>query len=65
VTPGYIETDMTTALSEEVRDAFASQIPLGRVGQAAEVAAVVTFLASTESGYVTGQTLGVNGGLNM
>jgi 3-oxoacyl-[acyl-carrier protein] reductase len=65
VTPGYIETDMTSALSEEVRDAFAAQIPLGRVGQAAEVAAMVTFLASTESGYVTGQTLGVNGGLNM
>ena len=65
VTPGYIETDMTTALSEEVKDNFAAQIPLGRVGQASEVAALVTFLASEESGYMTGQTLGVNGGLNM
>ena len=65
VTPGYIETDMTSALPDEVREQFAAQIPLGRVGQANEVAALVTFLASEEAAYVTGQTLGVNGGLNM
>ncbi|MBL93247.1 MAG: 3-oxoacyl-[acyl-carrier-protein] reductase [Myxococcales bacterium] len=65
VTPGYIETDMTSALPDEVRDQFAAQIPLARVGQAGEVAALVTFLASEEAAYLTGQTLGVNGGLNM
>ena len=65
VTPGYIETDMTDALPEEVKDGFAAQIPISRVGQANEVAATVVFLASEEAGYVTGQTLGVNGGLNM
>jgi 3-oxoacyl-[acyl-carrier protein] reductase len=65
VAPGFIETDMTRSLSEAQRAAYLSQIPLGRFGSAEEVAHTVAFLASREAGYITGQTLHVNGGLYM
>jgi 3-oxoacyl-[acyl-carrier protein] reductase len=65
VAPGFIETDMTRALSEAQRAAYLSQIPVGRFGTAEEVAQTVAFLASRETGYITGQTLHVNGGLYM
>ncbi|MEM7403008.1 MAG: 3-oxoacyl-[acyl-carrier-protein] reductase [Myxococcota bacterium] len=63
VAPGFIETDMTTQLPESTKEAILSQIPLGRMGTAQEVAATVAFLASQEAAYVTGQTVSVNGGL--
>ncbi len=63
VAPGFIDTDMTRALSEEQRDALAGQIPLGRLGQVEDIAQAVAFLA--EAGYVSGETLHVNGGMYM
>lgn len=65
VTPGYIETDMTSGLSAEVKAEFTKQIPLGRMGSPADIAAAVGFLASDEAGYISGQTLSVNGGMLM
>jgi 3-oxoacyl-[acyl-carrier protein] reductase len=65
VAPGFIETDMTRALDEAQRAGYLSQIPVGRFGAAEEVAQAVAFLASREAGYITGQTLHVNGGLYM
>ena len=65
VAPGYIETDMTSALPEEARAAMLGAIPLARPGTAADVAAAVAYLASDEAAYVTGQTLRVNGGMYM
>jgi 3-oxoacyl-[acyl-carrier protein] reductase len=65
VAPGFIETDMTRALHEAQRAAYLSQIPAGRFGTVEEVARAVAFLASREAGYITGQTLHVNGGLYM
>lgn len=65
VAPGFIETDMTRGLNPEQRAAYSSQIPLGRFGDAADVAHAVLFLASREAGYITGQTLHVNGGMYM
>lgn len=65
VAPGYIETDMTGALTDEQRQAMLGGIPLSRPGSAADVASAVAFLASDEAGYVTGQTLRVNGGMYM
>ena len=65
VAPGFIETDMTRSLTPEQRSAYSSQIPLGRFGDAADVAHAVLFLASARAGYVTGQTLHVNGGMYM
>jgi 3-oxoacyl-[acyl-carrier protein] reductase len=65
VTPGYIETAMTAGLSEAVKTEFTKQIPLGRMGTAADIAASVVFLASEEASYITGQVLSVNGGLLM
>ncbi len=65
VAPGFIDTDMTRALPDAQRDALLGQIPLGRLGQADEVAAAVSFLASSRAGYVTGATLHVNGGMYM
>jgi 3-oxoacyl-[acyl-carrier protein] reductase len=65
VAPGFIDTDMTRDLPEEQRTALASQIPLGRLGSAAEVAAAVVFLASPGAAYITGETIHVNGGMYM
>jgi 3-oxoacyl-[acyl-carrier protein] reductase len=65
VTPGFIVTDMTEALPEKTREELASQIPLGRLGEAEDIAHAVLFLASDGAGYVTGQVLGVNGGMYM
>ena len=65
VAPGFIETDMTKALSEAQSAALMAQIPLGRLGQASEVAHAVSFLASSEAGYITGTELHVNGGMFM
>jgi 3-oxoacyl-[acyl-carrier protein] reductase len=65
VAPGFIESPMTAALSQELRDRLATQIPMGRVGTPEEVAACVLFLASDEARYVTGHTIHVNGGLAM
>lgn len=65
IAPGYIETDMTDQLSEKIKDALIENIPLGRIGQAKDVASAVCFLASDEAGYITGQTLTVDGGMVM
>ncbi len=65
VAPGFIDTDMTRALPDAQREALLGQIPLGRLGQAEEVAAAVAYLASPLAGYVTGTTLHVNGGMYM
>jgi 3-oxoacyl-[acyl-carrier protein] reductase len=65
VAPGFIDTDMTRTLSEEQRAALASQIPMERLGLPEDVAAAVTFLVSPAAGYITGETLHVNGGLYM
>lgn len=65
VAPGYIVTDMTSELSEDIQEAIKAQVPLGTLGQPEDVAAAVAYLASPESGYVTGQTLHVNGGMYM
>jgi 3-oxoacyl-[acyl-carrier protein] reductase len=65
VAPGFIETNMTAALSEEFKQTAVKQIPLGRVGSPEDVAAAVRFLASEEASYITGHVLNVNGGLLM
>ena len=65
VAPGFIDTDMTRALSEEQRAHLQSEIPLGRLGRPEDVAAVVRFLATPGAGYITGETIHVNGGLYM
>jgi len=65
IAPGYIETDMTKQLSDKIRDALIQQIPLGRIGNAMDIAAAVCFLASDEAGYITGQTFIVDGGMVM
>jgi 3-oxoacyl-[acyl-carrier protein] reductase len=65
VAPGFIATDMTEVLPEAAKTALLAQIPLGRLGQADEVAAAVAFLASPAAGYITGTELHVNGGMAM
>ena len=65
VAPGFIDTDMTRTLPEAQRTALLQRIPAGRLGSAADVAAAVLFLASPQSGYITGETLHVNGGMYM
>lgn len=65
VAPGYIDTDMTRALSPEQRERILSGIPMGRMGSTEDVAYAVAFLAGEEAGYITGQTLVVDGGLVM
>ena len=63
--PGFIDTDMTKALGDKPRDALIAQIPLGRVGVPADVAALAAFLASDAAAYITGQVIPVDGGLSM
>ena len=63
VAPGMIETDMTRGLAGNAREQWAAKIPLGRLGTPDDVAAAVCFLASDEASYITGQVLGVNGGM--
>ena len=65
VAPGFIETDMTRALTEDQRAGILSQVPANRLGDAKEIASAVAFLASDEAGYITGETLHVNGGMYM
>ena len=66
ITPGYIATDMTDQhLPEDKREELTGQIPLARIGSPADVGDVVAFLAGPEAAYITGQVLGINGGLNM
>jgi 3-oxoacyl-[acyl-carrier protein] reductase len=65
VAPGFIETDMTSSLSEKARELMMTQIPLGRAGTPEDIAAVVVFLASDQAAYITGQVIHVSGGMYM
>ncbi|MDD4914269.1 MAG: 3-oxoacyl-ACP reductase FabG [Methylococcales bacterium] len=65
VAPGFIDTDMTRELSEDIRNALLGSIAVGRLGQPAEIAHTVSFLASEQASYITGETLHVNGGMYM
>jgi 3-oxoacyl-[acyl-carrier protein] reductase len=65
VAPGFIETDMTAALDSTMRSHMLDRIPLGTLGQAADIAGAVAFLASPSANYITGHTLHVNGGMYM
>ena len=65
ITPGFIATEMTDVLKDEVKDAFIAKIPMGRFGKPSEVADAVAFLLSDHAGYITGETLKVNGGMLM
>jgi len=63
VAPGFIETDMTKKLPQEIKEAYLQKIPLARFGSSLDIAEVVAFLASPKAGYITGQVIGVNGGM--
>jgi 3-oxoacyl-[acyl-carrier protein] reductase len=65
VTPGFIVTEMTENMTDKARETMISQIPLSRLGESEDVANAVLFLASDQSSYITGQVLGVNGGMYM
>ena len=65
VAPGFIDTDMTRELTDEQRESMLGQIPLGRLGAPTEIAALVGFLCGEEAGYITGETLHINGGMYM
>jgi len=65
VAPGFIDTDMTRSLPDDQKQALLSKIPVGRLGQADEIAAAVAFLASPQAAYITGETIHVNGGMYM
>ena len=65
VAPGYIATDMTEKLAQSVKDDFINIIPMKRFGKPEEVASVIQFLLSDEAAYVTGQVIGINGGMYM
>src|SRR5882762_3463764 len=65
IAPGFITTDMTAGLSDEIKDSIQSKIPLRKTGTAEDIANTVAFLASTEAGYITGQVLCVDGGIVM
>ena len=63
VAPGFVDTDMTDALSDSAKENLISQIPLGRTGKPQDIAFAVLFLASDAAGYITGQVLSVDGGM--
>ncbi|MEO8419395.1 MAG: 3-oxoacyl-ACP reductase FabG [Methylophilaceae bacterium] len=65
IAPGFIDTDMTRALSEDQRNGLLQHIPLGRLGRVGDIAAAVAFLASPSAGYISGETLHINGGMYM
>jgi 3-oxoacyl-[acyl-carrier protein] reductase len=65
VTPGFIDTDMTRAMPEAAKQALLDSVPLGRTGSPKDVAALVVYLASDASAYITGQTISVDGGFHM
>ena len=65
IAPGYIDTDMTKVLPDEVRAKILASVPLGRMGKPEDIAAAVKFLASEDAGYITGQVLAINGGMYM
>ena len=65
IAPGYVETEMTNKLKDEVKSSLNEQIPLGRIGNVEDIAYAVAFLASDEASYITGQTLTVDGGMVM
>ena len=65
VAPGFIETDMTAAMPESAKAALLGSIPMSRLGKPEDVANAVAFLASEETGYITGQVLGIDGGMGM
>jgi 3-oxoacyl-[acyl-carrier protein] reductase len=65
IAPGYIETDMTKVLPDDVKSRILAQVPLARIGQPEDIAAAVKFLAGEESSYITGHVLAVNGGMYM
>ena len=65
IAPGYISTDMTAELSDAVKEDLKNQIPLGRIGNPEDIAHMALFLASDKSGYITGQTIAVDGGIVM
>ena len=65
VAPGFIDTDMTSGLTDDQKEGINGQIPMKRMGDAQEIASAVAFLASDAAGYITGQTLHVNGGMYM
>jgi 3-oxoacyl-[acyl-carrier protein] reductase len=65
VAPGFIDTDMTKELPQNHKELLLNQIPLGRLGQPQEIANAVAFLASEQAGYITGETIHVNGGMYM
>jgi len=65
ITPGFIVTDMTDDMTDKARQAMTEQIPLGRLGEVDDIASAVIFLASDQSSYITGQVLGINGGMYM
>ena len=65
VAPGFIDTDMTAALTETAKNAALGSIPMGRMGAPEDVARAVAFLASEDAGYITGQVLAVDGGMSM
>lgn len=65
VAPGFIETDMTASLTEKVRTSAVKEVPAGRFGEASEVADLVSFLVSGQASYITGQVIGVNGGMTL
>ena len=65
IAPGYIATDMTDAMTDQAKKTLNTQIPLGRIGSPDDIAATALFLASDEAGYITGQTITVDGGMVM